>query len=186
MSMLVSSSHPAAAGLQAALANLLLDRGAQLRAPGTAWQSAVRTALTFGFLDTARALAARAGRGDDLVEAAGLGSEDEVRRLLPSSSVEERHAGLALAAQHGHARIVARLVDAGENPDRFNPDGLHAHATPLHHAALGGHLEAVRALVERGARLDIRDTIYHATPLGWAEHGGHGAVAGYLRERGAR
>jgi hypothetical protein len=40
-------------------------------------------------------------------------------------------------------------------------------------------------LVERGARLDIRDTIYHATPLGWATHGGHGAVVGYLRARGA-
>jgi ankyrin repeat protein len=163
-----------------------LVRGARGGGPGTAWQSAVRTALVFGYLGTARALAARAGNGNDLEEAAGLGDDDEVRRLLPSSSAAVRHAALALAAQHGHARIVARLVEAGENPDRFNPEGLHAHATPLHHAALGGHLEAVRVLVERGARLDIRDTIYHATPLGWAEHGGHGAVAGYLRGRGAR
>jgi hypothetical protein len=29
-----------------------------------------------------------------------------------------------------------------------------------------------RLLVARGARLDIRDTIWHGTPLGWAIHGG--------------
>jgi ankyrin repeat protein len=185
MSLLVSSSHPAAAGLQAELSELLLDRGAGLHGPGTAWRSAVLTALTFGFIDTARTLAGRAGRVDDLAEAAGLGRDADVARLLPAADAGTRHAALALSAQHGHAPIVARLLEAGDDPDRFNPLGLHAHATPLHHAAGAGHLDAVRVLVERGARLDIRDTIYHATPLGWATHGGHGAVVGYLRARGA-
>lgn len=185
MSMLVSSAHPAMAGLQVALAELLLDRGASLRGPGTAWQSAVRTALVFGYLATARALAARAGPIDDLAEAAGLGDEVAVDRLLPAAAPEERHAAFALAAAHGHAGIVGRLLAAGESPDRYNPDGLHAHATPLHHAALGGHLAVVRLLAERGARLDIRDRIYHATPVGWAEHGGHTHVAAELRRRGA-
>jgi ankyrin repeat protein len=44
--------------------------------------------------------------------------------------------------------------------------------TPLHQAALAGHDAVVRLLVERGARLDIKDTIYEATPLEWAEYGG--------------
>jgi ankyrin repeat protein len=57
---------------------------------------------------------------------------------------------------------------------------MHAHATPLHHAALRGHLDVVRALVERGARTDMRDTIYNATPLGWAQHGGRLEVARFL------
>jgi hypothetical protein len=36
-------------------------------------------------------------------------------------------------------------------------------------------------LVERGARLDIRDTVYVGTPLGWADYGGRTAIAEYLR-----
>jgi hypothetical protein len=39
----------------------------------------------------------------------------------------------------------------------------------------------VRLLVERGARLDIKDTIHHGTALGWAEYGGQKAIAEYLR-----
>ena len=185
MSMLVSSSPPAEAGLQAALACTLLDHGARLDGVGTAWQSALMTALSFGFLDTARTLVGRGARVDDLAAAAGLGRLDDATRLLPDSDARARHAALALAAQHGHAEIVRLLLNAGEDPDRLNPEGHHAHATPLHHAALAGHEDVVRLLVERGARLDIRDTIYEATPLGWAEHGGQAAVAAYLRGRGA-
>src|SRR5204863_976771 len=40
ISMLVSSCHPAKAGLQIALAEILLDYGAALDGPGTNWQSA--------------------------------------------------------------------------------------------------------------------------------------------------
>jgi hypothetical protein len=55
LSMLVSSSPPADAGLQLALAELLVERGATLEAPGSPWNAAVVTSLAFGFLDTARA-----------------------------------------------------------------------------------------------------------------------------------
>ena len=53
-------------------------------------------------------------------------------------------------------------------------------------AALGGHLELVTLLVERGARLDIRDTIYGGTPLGWAEYGNKPEIAEYLRSVGGK
>jgi peptide-methionine (S)-S-oxide reductase len=43
----------------------------------------------------------------------------------------------------------------------------------------------VRLLVERGARLDIQDTIYRGTPLGWAIHGGQTGIEQYLRARPA-
>src|SRR5262249_34691012 len=49
MSMLVSSCHPAKAGLQTALAETLLDYGAALDGPGSQWQSALMTALAFGY-----------------------------------------------------------------------------------------------------------------------------------------
>ena len=76
---------------------------------------------------------------------------------LPAADGEQRQLALALATQHGHAEVVASLLDAGVDPNRYNPVGAHAHSTPLHQAALSGHLDVVRLLVERGARLDIRD-----------------------------
>jgi ankyrin repeat protein len=120
--------------------------------------------------------------------AAGLGLNDEVTRLLPSADADVRHRALALAAQQGHAEIVRVLLDAGEDPNRFNLEGNHAHSTPLHQAVLGGHETVVRLLVDRGARLDIRDTIWHGTPLGWAIYGGGKAqteMAACLRSLGA-
>jgi ankyrin repeat protein len=185
MSMLVSSSHPARVGLQAALAETLLDYGAVFVGPGSNWQSALMTALEFGYLDTAKALARRGAPVDNLAAAAGLGRHDDAICLLPASDKRSRHIALALAAQHGHADVVRLLLDAGEDPNRLNPDGCHPHSTPLHQAALSNHKEVVQLLVERGARLDIRDTIYHGTPLGWALHGGRTEIAEYLRAHSA-
>ena len=115
--------------------------------------------------------------------AAGLGRLEETARLLPDSDAGGRHRALVLAAQLGHAGVVKLLLDAGEDPNRYNPEETHAHSTPLHQAALAGHEAVVRILVENGARLDMEDTIYHSTPLGWAEHGGQSAVAKYLAAR---
>jgi ankyrin repeat protein len=185
MSMLVSSCHPAKAGLQVALAELLLDYGASFEGPGSAWQSALMTALTFGYLDTARALALRGAPVNTVAAAAGLGRHDDASRLLPTADSQSKHIALALAAQHGHADVVRLLLDAGEDPSRYNPDGYHSHATPLHHAVWNDKADVVRLLVERGARLDIRDTVYDGTPLGWANYGGRTEIAEYLRERGA-
>jgi len=185
MSMLVSSCHPAKAGLQAALAETLLDHGAALDGPGSAWQSALLTALAFGYLDTAKALAGRGAAVDTVAAAAGLGRVEDTARLLPTADGPGKHIALALAAQHGHADVVRLLLDAGEDPNRYNPDGFHAHSTPLHQAVWSDHMDVVRLLVERGARLDVRDTVYDGTPLGWANYGGRTAIAEYLRGRGA-
>ena len=43
-----------------------------------------------------------------------------------------------------------------------------------------GHLDMVRLLVERGAHLHLRDTLYDATPLGWAEYLDQPAIAAFL------
>ncbi|MBV9244835.1 MAG: ankyrin repeat domain-containing protein, partial [Methylobacteriaceae bacterium] len=168
MSMLVSSSHPAEAGLQVPLLDLLLDFGAAIEGRGTRkWGGPLLTALIFGMGDAARALARRGAR-IDLPALAGLGLLEDMARLLPSADAEARHRALALAAQHGHVEIVRLLLDAGEDPNRYNPEGQHSHSTPLHQAVLTGNEALVRLLVERGARLDIRDTIWQGTPLGWA------------------
>lgn len=170
LSMLLSSAHPHAAGLQLPLAELLLARGAAFEGPGR-WGSSLMTALLFGYADTARAIAKRRTSHDDLAVAAGLGEASDVARLLPASEGEARHMALALAAMHGHADVVRLLLDAGEDPDRYNPEGCHSHSTPLHQAVWGGHVDVVRLLIERGARLDLRDLVFDGTPRGWAEFG---------------
>jgi Ankyrin repeats (3 copies) len=188
MSMLVSSSHPADAGLQVPLINLLLDFGAALEGRGTRkWGTPLFTALAFGMGDAAAALAERGARLE-LPHAAGLGLVGEAARLLPAADDEARQRALSLAAQQGHAEVVRLLLAAGEDPNRYNPEGNHPHTTPLHQAVLGGHEAVVRLLVEHGARLDIRDTIWKGTPLGWAIHGGgraREAMTECLRSLGA-
>jgi ankyrin repeat protein len=182
MSMLVSSSHPAQAGVQIGLIETLADFGASVEPLGTGnWHSPLVTALVFGFQSAAEALLRRGARLTSLPAAAGLGRLPESRQFLPAADAGERHVALALAAQLGQAEVVKLLLDAGEDPKRFNPPGTHQHSTPLHQAALAGHESVVRLLVERGARLDTKDTIYQGTPLGWAEHGGQTAIAKYLR-----
>jgi ankyrin repeat protein len=184
MSLLVSSAHPAHAGLQVALVDALVDFGASVEPSGRgSWTSPLLTALTFNFRDAADALVRRGARVDTLATAAGLNRIDDVERLLPESGVDDRHRAFALAAQLGNTDVVRRLLDAGEDPNRYNPKGGHAHATPLHQAALQGHAEVVKLLVERGARTDMRDKIYNATPTGWAQHGHQEDVAAFLRVR---
>lgn len=185
MAMLVSSCHPANAGLQAKLAETLLDYGARFDGAGTSWQSAVLTALTFGYRETAEALVRRGAPVNDLATAAGLGRVDDVARLLPPADAKERQIALALAAQLGNAETVRLLLDAGADPSEYCPEGFHSHATPLHNAVWNEKDDVVRLLVDRGARLDIKDKIYLGTPLDWAIHGRKAAVAEFLRSRGA-
>jgi ankyrin repeat protein len=185
MSMLVSSAHPADAGLQADLAELLLDYGAKHHGPGSEWQSDIMTALAFGYWKTADRLARRGAPTDSLPAVAGLGRATETSQLLPSADSRSRHIALALAAQHGHADVVRLLLDAGEDPNQFCPEGFHAHATPLHNAISAGRDNVVRLLLDRGARTDIRDTVFDGTPLDWAVYCKRPEIEAELRRRGA-
>lgn len=115
--------------------------------------------------------------------AATLGCLEDARRLLATASSEERHRALGLTAQFGHSEIVRLLLDAGEDPNRYNPMATHSHSTPLHQAAVANHYDVVRRLVERGARLDVKDTMWQGTPEDSATHEGKTEIAEYLRAR---
>ena len=69
------------------------------------------------------------------------------------------------------------------DPSQYNPDGFHAHSTPLHQAVWSNREPVVRLLAERGAQLEIRDLIYDGTPLDWAVYGERTEIADYLRGR---
>lgn len=186
MAMLVSSSHPRLAGVQIGLIDTLVDYGASVEPLGEGQcADPVMTAIIHGSLEAALALERRGAHVDSLPAAAGLGRVDVVTRLLPSASAAERHSALAVASQHGHTEIVTLLIDAGEDVNRFNPEGHHAHATPLHQAIANGHLDTAKLLVERGARVDVKDKIFKSTPLGWAEYCHQPSIANYLRSKGA-
>lgn len=186
MALLVSSTPPARAGVQVPVLNVLIDHGAAVTPKGEGtWTSPLLTALVFGFRDAAETLVARGAPVDTVAAAAGLGRIDEVRRMLPSATPEDRQRALSLAAQLGHVDVVALLLDAGEDPNRFNLRGTHAHSMPLHQAINAGHLDVVKLLVERGARLDAKDTVHHATPLDWAKYCNQPEIADYLGRKGA-
>ena len=170
LGLLLSSGHPHQAGLQADLADILLDVGADGR-------DALVTALASGYGDTAERLARRLPV-ETLPVAAGLGRADVLGILLPKATTEDRHQALALAALHGHIVILERLT--AEDLNRLNPKGFHGHATPLHLAVWKGHEATVRWLVEHGARTDIADTVHEGTPLDWARHEGQPAITLYL------
>ncbi len=183
MCLLISSSGPAAAGVQVPLVELLVSHGAAVDGRGPLGTTPLRTALVFGGLDAARALVGLGAEVRDLPTAAGLGDVDRARRFLPATDAADRHRALALAAQLGQLQVTRLLLDAGEDPNRYNPVDVHAHTTPLHSAALGGYAELVHLLVDRGASLELRDRIYDSTAAEWAEHAGHTEIATFLRER---
>jgi ankyrin repeat protein len=114
-------------GVQIALVNALCDYGANPDA-------AVGSALGHGEFAGVNALIARGARVD-LRVAAATGRLEEARTTATTASAEDRHFGFAWATQFGHAAIVKLLLDLGEDPNRFNPQGAHSHSTPLHQAA---------------------------------------------------
>ncbi len=173
-----TGSVPRECGVQIPLIDLLCDHGADPN-------SAAHATALHGEREALQALIGR-GACIDLPLAAALGRVEDFGRLLPSAGADDRHLALALAAQFGHIEIVRMLLDAGEDPNRYNPVGGHSHATPLHQAAGAGHEELVKLLVERGATLDMKDVLWHGTPADWARHEGKSQVEAYLRAAEAK
>ena len=171
--LVATGSVPRECGMQLPIIQVLCDYGA---AP----DSAILAAALHGELQSVRALIEHGAR-IDLPVAAALGCIEDARRLLAHANPEERHLALSVAADFGHVEIVRLLLDAREDPNRYNPVGGHSHTTPLHQAAGGGHYDVVRLLVERGARLDLRDILWQATPADWARQAGNAEIEAYLR-----
>jgi len=147
LGLVATSVHPEAAGVQIALMELLLDRGAVIeREPG----EAVRGCLGNGRLLAAGFLAAR-GAYLDFENAAGLGRLDRVKELAPTTPREELGDGLLWACQYGHNDVVAFLLDHGVDP------GAGSNMTGLHLAAHEGHLDTVKLLLAHNAPLEAKN-----------------------------
>ncbi len=177
LELVASSDVARESGVQIPLIDVLCDYGADPTA-------ATYAALLYNQFEAVRALIRR-GAQADLIVAAAMGELGQAMQALPNADPQTRQRALAMAAQHGYVGIVRLMLDGGEDPNRFAPVGGHSHATPLHQAALAGHEDVVRLLVERGARTDIRDILHGGTPLDWAEYAKQKTIAEYLREHGS-
>ena len=134
------------------------------------------------------------GASPTLTSAVGLQRWHDVEVLIRSAAREEQEAAFVQAAMNGQAEALRRLLTLGMAATTVS-DRNQSHATAVHHAVWSGNVDAVRALVEAGADLSRRDTIYGGTPLGWALHAEqtdatraeqYREIVSYLREHGAQ
>ena len=177
--VLVSTgSVPRECRVQIPLIDLLCERGADPNA-------ALQITVVLGELEAANALI-ECGTRINLPVATGLGRMADFARLLPSSTSEDRHLALTVAADLRRFEIVKLLLEAGVDPNRYNPVGGHSHTTPLHQAAGRGYDNIVRLLLEHGARLDTKDLLWNGTPADWARHGDRKELEAYLRANEAK
>jgi ankyrin repeat protein len=171
LNLLVSSTHPARAGLQSPLVETLLDAGAAINGLEDDG-SPLMTALAFGYIDAAETLAGRGARVDNIIGAACLGQVDVVRSLIDSKTItpslvklywlglqaEPRsHVERAFvwACAYGRQEVVELLLARGIDPAGHDNDGN----TGLHWAAANGYAAIVKRLIEAGAPLEARNEL---------------------------
>ena len=148
-------------GVQIELIDVLVDAGAVT-------DGNPANALVNGHFAAAEHLVKR-GAKLTLPVALCLGRWDDVDRLLPTATEEQKRFSFVLSALNGKADALRRMIRAGVDVNAPSKD-LYSHGTPLHHAVCSGSLEAVKVLVDAGAGLDTTDSAWGGTPLGWAEH----------------
>lgn len=162
--------------VQIDLVDVLIDAGASL-------DGNPENALVNGNFAAAAHLVERGAR-PTLATALCLARWDDVAILAPTASAGDRQVALVLAALKGRAEALAKVIALGVDLDAPCAD-LYSHATALHHAVSSGSLESVAILVDAGAPLHARDTVYGGTPLGWADYLSKTEIAQYLRTKGA-
>ncbi|RDL51517.1 hypothetical protein BLJAPNOD_02651 [Ensifer sp. M14] len=81
------------------------------------------------------------------------------------------------AAGENHEVQAALMLSLGFDVNRMTS------RTPLHEAALHGHIDMAKLLLEHGANAMARDPYHHAPPIGWAEYNGKGDMVRFLESQ---
>ena len=172
MNLLVSSTHPNAAGLQSALAEVLLDHGAAINGLEDDG-SPIMTALAFWYGDAALTLARRGARIDNAVAAAGIGRLDLVKHFVADKAIlssdakfgetkwfspprEPRaHIELAFvtACHFNRVDVTNWLIDLGVDLRAVDKDTM----TALHWAGANGAVDLATRLIDLGAPLEVKN-----------------------------
>jgi len=163
LGLVVTGHIPKECGVQPELIDLLIDAGAR--------PAGVIGAIANGNPEAAAHLVRR-GAELTFAAAVGLGREEEVERMAPMATPEDRDLALIVAAFRGNVKMIWYLLRGGASVNAIPADcqGFHSHATALHQAVSSASPDAVRLLVEAGADLDAADRVYGGTPLDWAEY----------------
>ncbi|MBV8807443.1 MAG: ankyrin repeat domain-containing protein [Acidobacteriaceae bacterium] len=169
LGLTATSCHPEEAGVQIALMDLLINRGAVIDGPDGG--SAVVGSLRNGRGEAAEFFAKHGARLD-LEGAAGVGRLDIVKSffnddgsLRPPATPEQMMNGFAWACEFGRTAVVDFLLQKGMQVDARLP---HHGQIGLHWAAAGGHANTVKLLLERGSPVNAKDGSFDGTPLDWA------------------
>ncbi len=191
LNWLVSSDHPAAAGLTGALTELFCKAGASVDGVNND-SSPVFTALGFGHTQAVKVLFDQGAVIDNILLAAASGQLSKVKEywhgdkpeagnmercklpwLAPTKTNRQAaELALVLASMCGHNEIVRYLIAAGIDKNAI-PPGTHMTAAPLHTACLAGEESTVDVLIELECDPTLQDPRYRGDALGWAKHGGN-------------
>jgi ankyrin repeat protein len=170
LGLAATSCHPAHAGVQIPLLELLVDRGAVIDGPDSG--SAIVGCLHNGRPDAAQYLARRGARVN-LEGACGIGRLEAVKnfvsengKLRRGATAKDRTAGFLWACGYGRTAVVEYLLSVFQRNGSRLPDS--GGETGLHWAAIGGHPPIVKMLLNAGAPVDVRDKTHQSTPLEWA------------------
>lgn len=121
-------------------------------------------------------------------EAAALGRDEALERLLGHDASQvnacapDGHFPLGLAAFFGHPSTVRLLLDRGANVHSAARNPMKVQ--PLHAAVAGRNIEAVAAILDRGADPNARQQVGY-TPLMGAASANREDIAKLLLARGA-
>jgi ankyrin repeat protein len=166
--LVATSLHPLDAGVQVALLEILLDAGASVDGVAKEWTPLVE-ALRNGRGEAAEFLAER-GATLNLEGASGVGRLDVVKSffnddhsLKPGATKTQMEGGLLWACEYGRNNVVDFLVKHRVDLWAHDLNGQ----TGLHWAVVGGQLETIKLLLERGAPLEATNA-YGGTALGQA------------------
>lgn len=172
MNLLVSSTHPAEAGLQSPLVEVLLDRGAAIDGLGDD-SSPLATALAFGYKDAADTLVRRGAKITNVSIAAAVGRLDLVRELvvdrntlsrqeplkvpywirIPPDAPGQIALSLVVACRFSRPEVARFLLDLDVDAASADQDKM----TALHWAAAAGLLDIMKTLIERGTPLEVEN-----------------------------
>ncbi len=154
----------AATGGHTSTVEALLDLGAEINLQDNIGATALTAAATAGHAETVRVLLTRGADagikdrdgGSALLNAVFFGYRNAVAELLkrkqtiPQADLNE---SILVAAGMGHTDIIEDMMTVGLD---VNAVGLHGR-TPLMAAAKFDRVEAVRALLKSGARVDLKN-----------------------------
>jgi len=184
--------HLASANGHADLAQMLVERAADLSAQRNDGWTALHLASYNGHVNLALMLVERGANvsaqtkhGSTALHLASLNGHVHLARMLiergadVSARKKDGWTALHLASRDGHVNLAQMLVERGAEVSAQTESQW----TALHLASLNGHVDLARMLVERGADMAAQKQD-GSTALHLASLSGHGDLARMLIERG--